>query len=311
MVEGIKGRKTNIKLGINTGFAINRFPEPEVWTRIVAEELGLRCVQFVADLLNPLLPQKIIDKQIERIQASAAKYGILIDTTFTGAFTRVNHLMHPDPELKEVWVHWFEDFFRISARLDARGSGSHFGILSVQDFNDPERRKAITRQAIEAWQRLSKLGAELGFQFLIFEPMSIPRENACTIRATEELLEMVNEKSAIPMKLCLDVDHGDPTSSDPDDNDPYAWLRRLGHLSPVIHIKQSRADKSGHWPFTEEYNESGIITPPRVIEAIEESGAGDVLLLLEISHRERHPAEYRVLDDLKASVDYWRPYVET
>ena len=27
------------KLGINAGFAINRFPEPHVWLRIVGEEL--------------------------------------------------------------------------------------------------------------------------------------------------------------------------------------------------------------------------------------------------------------------------------
>jgi len=45
---------TKFKLGINTGFATNRFPEPEVWLRIVGKDLGLRCVQFVADLLNPM-----------------------------------------------------------------------------------------------------------------------------------------------------------------------------------------------------------------------------------------------------------------
>ncbi|MGC9054682.1 MAG: hypothetical protein ACP5KS_12465 [Candidatus Hydrogenedens sp.] len=42
-----------IVLGINTGFAINRFVEPDDWTRIVSEELGLQVVQFTADLLNP------------------------------------------------------------------------------------------------------------------------------------------------------------------------------------------------------------------------------------------------------------------
>ena len=35
----------------------------------------------------------------------------------------------------------------------------------------------------------------------------------------------------------------------------------------------------------------------------------DVVLLLEISHRERYPAEGRVLSDLKESVEYWRQYV--
>ena len=36
-------------------------------------------------------------------------------------------------------------------------------------------------------------GARLGFKFLVFEPMSIPREMACTIDSTKELSERLNE----------------------------------------------------------------------------------------------------------------------
>lgn len=99
-------------------------------------------------------------------------------------------------------------------------------------------------------------------------------------------------------------------SSDPRDTDPYTWLKQLAHLSPVIHIKQSTKDKSARWPFTEEYNKIGIITPAKVIETIEASGAEEVVLLLEISHRERFPTEYQVMDDLKESVEYWRKYIK-
>jgi len=108
----------------------------------------------------------------------------------------------------------------------------------------------------------------------------------------------------------LDVDHGDLASSDPRDADPYTWLKELAHLSPVIHIKQSTKDKSAHWPFTEEYNKIGIISPLRVMEAIEASGAEEVVLPLEISHRERYPTDYQVIDDLKKSVEYWRKYIK-
>ncbi len=38
-----------------------------------------------------------------------------------------------------------------------------------------------------------RIGARLGFKFLIFEPMCIPREMACTIDSTKELLERLNE----------------------------------------------------------------------------------------------------------------------
>lgn len=300
----------NVKLGINAGFAINRFPEPEVWVRIVGEELGLRYVQFVADLLNPFLPYRVIQNHVGRIKNLSEKYDIKIDTTFTSMFTRVNHLMHPDPIMRDAWFQWFKDFILMSMELGARGVGSHFGIMSVTDLENDQRREFITASAIELWQKLSEFASELGLEYLMFEPMSIPREMACTIKETWELYDRVNEGAKIPILLCLDVDHGFALSGDPRDIDPYAWLEEFGKISPVIHIKQSSANKSGHWPFAKDYNQQGIITPEKVLEALEKSGAEDAILLLEVSHRERYPAEGRVLSDLRESVAYWREYVK-
>jgi len=107
----------------------------------------------------------------------------------------------------------------------------------------------------------------------------------------------------------LDVDHGDVASANPDDTNPYVWLREFGSVSPVIHLKQSKRDKGGHWAFTPEHNADGKITGEQVLAALEESGAEEAMLVLELSHREREPAESRVLADLEASVDYWRQYV--
>jgi sugar phosphate isomerase/epimerase len=298
------------RLGINAGFAINRFPEPEVWLRIVGEELGLRYVQFVADLLNPFLPYRVIQHQVNKIKKLSEKYNVKIDTTFTSAFTRVNHLMHPEPIVRDAWFQWFKDFILMSVELGARGIGSHFGIMSVTDLENEKRRDMITESAIELWQKLSEFASEQGVDFLMFEPMSIPREMACTIDETLNLYNRVNNGATIPIKLCLDVDHGFALSKDPRDIDPYTWLEELGKLSPVIHIKQSSADKSGHWPFAMDYNQRGIITPEKVLKALEKTGIDDVILLLEVSHRERYPAEGRVLSDLKESVEYWRMYVK-
>jgi sugar phosphate isomerase/epimerase len=299
-----------LQLGINAGFAINRFPEPEVWLRIVGEELGLRCCQFVADLLNPFLPPDLVDEQVERIRESAAKYDVRIRTTFTSAFTRVNHLLHPDRHTREVWFEWFKRFFDLSARLGAEGSGAHFGILSVADNADPGRRRERLAEGMESWRRLVEHGAQRGFRYVLFEPMSIRREIACTMRETREILDRFESMDMpIPMRLVLDVDHGDMASPNPDDTDPYAWLRAFGNVSPVIHLKQSKRDKGGHWPFTPEHNAEGKITGEEVLAALEASGAEEAMLILELSHREREPAELRVLPDLTASVTYWRQFV--
>jgi sugar phosphate isomerase/epimerase len=297
------------RLGINAGFAINRFPEPEEWLRIAGEDLGLRHAQFVADLLSPFLPDHIIDAQIARLRAASERFGVHIGTTFTSAFTRVNHLLHPDPAAREAWFEWWKRWIVIAARLGAKATGGHFGILSVRDCADPQRRRERVREGVESWKRLGEVAAGQGLEYLMFEPMSIPREMAETIEATAALLSEFRDGMAIPMRLCLDVDHGDVSSPNPRDTDPYEWLREFGAVSPCVHIKQSSADKSAHWPFTADNNAKGIIRPQKVLSTLGESGASDVTLLLEISHREREPFESRVLPDLRESVAYWRPFV--
>ncbi len=149
---------TKFKLGINMGFATNRFPEPEIWLRIVGKELGLRYAQFVTDLLNPFLPDEVIEREIIKLKENALKYNVKIDTTFTSTFTRINHLMHPDALQRKVWFDWFRRWFKISAQLGARGSGAHFGSMSVADFNDEKRRKFLVKEAISSWRKLALYG---------------------------------------------------------------------------------------------------------------------------------------------------------
>lgn len=295
-----------LKLGINCGFAINRYIEPEEWTRIVGKELNLRHVQFVADLLNPFLPKEYIDAQVKRIKENIKKFNVCVDSVFTSAFTRVNHLMHPDKEARRIWIEWFKQLLGIAAQLGAKSGGSHFGILTFASYRDPEKRKMLIDEGIKGWQELSFHAKELGYEYLIFEPMSVPREMACTIEETLDLMEKVNANCGVPMKICLDVGH----APHPEQRDPYKWIERLGAYSPLIHLQQTVLHRSNHWPFIPEYNKMGIIDPGKVIEALEKSGAKDVLLLFEISHREHWDSDNRVIEDLKASVEYWRPYVE-
>lgn len=295
-----------LRLGINTGFAINRYPEPDDWIGIVADELGLDTVQFTADLLNPSLGEDILARETEKIRALCALHGVRVTSTFTSQFTRVNHLLHPDPATQRWWVDWFKRFLRLSADLGAEGAGSHFGILTCRDNADPEVREHRIQQGVSAWRDLSRTAAELGLAYVMFEPMSVPRELGETIAATRDLLDRCKEGFAVPMRLCLDVDHGDLQSDNPDDTDPHAWLRAFAPESPVIHIKQSLREKGGHYPFTAAYNAQGKIVPAEVIATLREAGVEEATLLLEISHRERWPADYTVVADLKESVAHWR-----
>ncbi|THF82252.1 sugar phosphate isomerase/epimerase family protein [Cohnella fermenti] len=296
----------NIKLGMNLGFAINKYVEPEVWARLVAEEMGVRNVQLVADLLNVYLPDDYIQEQIERINVSTQRHRLQVTSTFTSAFTRVNHFMHPDAAARRIWLEWFKKFARASAELGAKSTGSHFGILTFADYDNRDRREFIIAEALKLWQELSWYCRDLGMDHVLFEPMSIPREMANTVADTKELLERLNDGAGLPFRLCLDVGH----APHPDDRDPYRWVRELGAVSPIIHIQQTELNHSRHWPFTDEYNALGIIHGDKLLAAIEQSGAKEAELVFELSHREAWSTEFRIIQDHKESVAYWRQFVK-
>lgn len=293
------------RLGINLGFAVNKYSEPEVWTELVAHELGLNYVQFVADLLNPFWDQDYINSQKNRINRSCMSNHISIESIFTSSFTRVNHLMSPDSDARKMWYKWFEKFIEMGSDFGAKNIGSHFGILTFGCYNDVHKREFIIDEAIKSWQMLSIRAKELGYSELIYEPMSVDREMGNTIKRAKELMDKVNENSAIPMKLCLDVGH----APDPSERDPYVWVESLGKYSSVIHLQQTDINKSNHSPFTDDYNRTGIIERNKLINSIMKSGCEDALLAFEISHREHFDFEQRILSDLKKSVEYFREVI--
>jgi sugar phosphate isomerase/epimerase len=272
----------------------------------VADELGLNRVQFTATMLDPRWPKRYVMKQAEKIRGLCDKKGIRILATFTDAYSRQNHVTSPDPELRRYWVDWFKRLTDIGAVLGAEGVGGHFGILSVRDNSDPERRKAMLLEGCRNWAEIAAYAATKGHKYVYFEPMSIPREFAHTIAETKITLDLVNRNIALPMLLCLDVDHGDLESENPDDTDPYRWLEEFATCSPIIHLKQSLADKGGHYPFTAAYNARGKVRPDKVLDTLVRVGATNAALVFEFSHRERWPTEYSVIPDFKESIAYWR-----
>lgn len=298
-----------LRLGINTGFAVNRYSQPERWSDIVSE-IGIKYVQFTADLLNVSMPRDVVTKQADRIKKACRTRDIEITSTFTGAFTRVNHLAHPDPEIRDYWVAWFKKYAELTAEFETRVMGSHFGIFTFHDDRDPKIRAERLNQNIACWHEVAEYAAKLGIEKIIWEPMSISREQGETIEKCRELQDRVNVDAPLPFEICLDVDHGDVCSGNPSDTDPYEWLKEFASESPVIHLKQSSANKSGHWPFTPEYNKIGIIDAKKFVQFLENIGLNECELVLELSFREREPTDSKVEEVLMQSAQYWRQYVK-
>lgn len=296
-------------LGINTGFALNRYPMPSQWLRIIGEELNLKYVQLTADLINPDLGTEITDSLIDEINTHRQKYGITIDSVMTGAFTRVNHFSHPNEKMREHWKGWFRKLTDMSVRVGATNVSSHFGIICYDDLYDKGKLENITDLTINAWKDLAEYGKDKGLKYLSWEPMSIAREYGETIEKTKILMQRL-QGSAIPIKLCLDVDHGDVCSSNKDDTDYRKWIKEFARVSPLIHVKQSLEDKGGHYPFIQEYNAKGKIRPWEFIDALRKANAlEDTIILLELSFREREPTDSQVLKQLKESAEYWKKVI--
>lgn len=301
---------SEFRLGLNTGFAVNRYSEPEEWVRILGDELGVQIAQFTADLLNVDLSKKIIHKQVDRIQRACEMYKVSIPSTFTGGFTRVNHLAHPDPDIRKHWLEWFKRFVDLSVDLGSSSMGSHFGIFTHLDNNNLVLRNTRRQQNIDGWHEVANYAKDKGLEYISWEPMSINREQGETISEARKLQNEVNLNSPLPFKICLDVDHGDLSSSNPCDTDPYEWLKEFALESPIIHLKQTNLNKSGHWPFVEEYNKVGRIQPDEFVQALIRKKVNKVDLYLEPSFKEREPYDSTVIEVLKESVDFWRQLVK-
>jgi len=290
-------------LGINTCFAVKRWPEPERWAAIVADELGLRMVQHSLDLVD-LDADAPVHEQADAVDAACAARGIAVHSTFTGlgAYER-NLLLDPDPVQRRRALHWFRRAVDFTAAAGGRAAGGHIGAFSVADWHDDARRPQLWEGLRSDLGALAGYAGERGLDAFLFENMAARREPS-TIADAEALLAPAGEGRAA-VALCLDVGHQCVVGTRGDDRDPYAWLRRLGARSPVIHLQQSDAEADHHWPFTAERNAQGRIDAGRVLDALDASGARQVALVLEIIPSFEQDDDV-VLAELVESADHWR-----
>jgi sugar phosphate isomerase/epimerase len=247
-----------------------------------------------------------VREYLERTRRCLQRYRLQVDSVFTGNFTRRHLVLHPDAGGRRLWFDWYKALIDIGVELGASSAGSHFGAMSVSDLSDPDRYNRRLSEGIRLWQELSAYAQIVGLRYLFFETMSVPRELAHTIEEAKELHARLNASSAIPIWLCLDVGH----APHPAQRDAELWLRQLGSLACIVHLQQSDANNSRHWPFTSEYNRLGVVDPARTLEAIQASGAEEIYLHFEITHRESYEQESRVIGDLRESVAYWREYLK-
>ncbi|WP_116134457.1 TIM barrel protein [Tropicimonas sp. IMCC34043] len=301
-----------LTLSLNTNPLVNRFAEPDDLIDTIARQIRLRDIQLTHEFINPSWPAPVIRRVTRAMAASLTRTGARVTSGMTGPYGRLNHFGHPDRDVRRYYVDWFKTFADIIGDLGGQSVGTQFAIFTYRDFDDPARREELIAIAIDCWAEVAEHAKAAGLRYVFWEPMSVGREFGETIAASLALQDRLTAADmAIPMWMMADIDHGDLTSPDPADVDPYAWAAAVPRVSPIIHIKQSLMDKGGHRPFTADFNARGRVQPAPLLAAFAKGGAEDNEICLELSFKEREPNDREVVAQIAESVRFWAPHIDT
>ncbi|MEA2651940.1 MAG: hypothetical protein QOI85_1661 [Chloroflexota bacterium] len=293
-----------LQLGINTCFAVKRWPRPDDWAPVVRDRLGLRLVQHSLDLVDTAASAERLDSQAAEVRAAIAEHGLELHSTFTGlAAYSANLLLAPDAIDRDAALAWYRRVITLTADVGGRATGGHIGCFSVPDWRDPDRRSELWSGLQRSLAELATNARKAGLEYLVVENLAVAREPS-TMAMIRELLDDGNA-TRVPIRLCLDLGHMVVPGTEGPDRDPYAWLRTLGRSAPVIQLQQSDEGGDHHWPFTERTSAIGRISADRVFDALGEGGVEESALVLEIIPPFEQDDD-DVLSNVAESVDYWR-----
>ena len=295
---------TSYRLGINTCFAVKRWPQPERWARVVRDDLGLDLVQHTLDLIDLDTSPADVAGQADWLRAACTIGGLTLHSTFTGlAAYSSNLLLHPDPVARERGRAWYRRVIDFTAAVGASSTGGHVGAYSIDDWRHPIRRRKLWSELGESLAELAAHAREQGLSSLMAENLAAAREPS-TLQMLSSLLTD-GDDAHVPIRLCLDVGHQCVPGTSGADRDPYAWLEQLGARATVVQLQQADGTADHHWPFTAQANAAGIIDAQKVLAALDRSGATDVALILEIIPAFEQDDD-QALADLRQSAEYWR-----
>ena len=293
-----------VRLGINTCFAVKRWPRPADWAPLVRDELGLDTVELSLDLVEDIATPAAREEAAGQLRRALIHYGLRADTLFTGlAAYSLPLLMHPDAGRRQAASDWYRAVIDLAAQAGVRGAGGHVGAMSVPDWRDPARRAERWAGLQQALGELAAAARTAGLEYLLVENLASQREPS-TMDGLASLLTD-GDAGRVPVRLCLDVGHQCVPGTAGAERDPYAWLARFGGQLAEVQLQQSDGCGDHHWPFTAERNQGGLIDPGRVLDALAAAGAQDVLLILEVIPPFEQDDD-EVLADLRASARLWK-----
>jgi hypothetical protein len=324
-----------IHLAIDNCFASKRWTHPMDWMRLCVD-FGIPQIEASADNeCDPLYtpPDALADWCDAVRQASEATGGRVVNFySGHGSYATLG-LAHPDARVKDhIEQNWLGRMIDQASGFGA-GLGFFCHALDQAILNDITRYQHAIDDLYTRLARIAQRAVTAGLPYVSVEQMYSPHQPPWTIRGSLELLREVWKRAEAPLYLTLDVGHAGGQRNFPrpmdkrqstreelyaatSDSNPYEWLRHLGTFAPIIHLQQTDGTSSSHRPFTQKYNEAGIITPRAVLEALKQSfdapespgcppRVQDIWLTLEVFSGTAQPYD-EIIRQMRESADYWR-----
>ncbi len=290
---------SEFSFGINLGFATKRWPEPEAWTALVKEALGLDLVQFTFDLLDPWWPTADRRLLAHKTQRAAAAAGITIHSAFVGlASYTYNGLLHPEPAGHRAGLEWWRRAVDLAAELGAGAVGGPLGGMSVNSA--PKERERLYQRLLEDVRSITEWAAAAGLQELLVEPTPLTREIPHQLADSQQLLADLDGATATPVRYVLDVGHALYQPLYGADATLTPWLEALGTQIGVFHLQNTDFQSDSHWgwpdargnfdvaAFATALRNAGLHTTPVFLEVFYPFEMTDAALLDHITQSVGH-----------------------
>lgn len=290
------------ELGINLGFAVKRWPEPDAWARLVADDLRLGTVQLTYDLIDPWWPEESREKAAAAVRRAAAEHGLSIHSAQVGfAWYSFPGLLAATAAERAIARSWWIRAIDVAAAVGSRGAGGPVGAMSLASAAPDERRRRF-EELVVTLSDLQRRGAEQGLEFLLVEPTPVSREIPSEVEEAGALADAVRG-GPIPVRYVIDNGHTDYQPLYGEEQATLSrWLMALARDVGALHLQNTDRRSDSHWGWPDSRADLDVDGWRRHVLA---AGLEEIPTFLEIVY----PFELdddAVLANLRSSVEHCR-----
>ncbi len=149
---------------LNNGFAMKRWPEPEVWAEARSQ---IKCASPMCSCRWISSTSRVRPRGSRLRRHASARPAQMKVSSFPASFRAftdysANMLLHPDGEMRLAALERYKRGIEFCALVGADTFGGHMGAYSVADYGNPARRQALAEEQLDHVSALSDHAAAGG-----------------------------------------------------------------------------------------------------------------------------------------------------